>query len=218
MRLILPKREEIEKSHEDDPLDFYYYPFTGWVYRRRLAMGLTLLGEGPFGQLLEIGYGSGILLPELARRAREVHGVDLHDRGEPVERMFRAHGLAVTLRRGDIYALPYGDGSFEGMVCLSLLEHLKELDRACAEIRRVLAPGGVAIFGFPVRNAITTAFFRAVGYDVGRSIHPPRHPSSGRAHLHGGAGPPAASHPARRLRPLRGVPLPEALRIRNEIT
>jgi len=174
MRLQLPRREAIQKSHDDDPLDFYYFPLTGWVYRRRLAMGLALLGEGPFEQLLEIGYGSGILLPELARRAREVHGVDIHERGEPVERMLRAHGIAAILRRGDIYALPYADGSFGGVICLSVLEHLTELDRACAEVRRVLAPGGVAVCGFPVRNAITTAFFRAAGYDE-KEIHPSTH-------------------------------------------
>lgn len=174
MRLVLPRRGEIEKSHADDPLDYYYHPLTGWVYRRRLAMGLALLGEGPFGRLLEIGFGSGILLPELARRAAEVHGVDLHERGEPVERMLRARGIAATLRRGDISALPYPDGTFQGAICLSVLEHLTELDRACAEVRRVLAPGGRAVFGFPVRNAVTTAFFRAVGYDE-RAIHPSTH-------------------------------------------
>ena len=60
------------------------------------------------------------------------------------------------------------------MVCLSVLEHLKELNRACAEVCRVLAPGGITVFGFPVRNVITTAFFRAVGYDE-RDIHPSTH-------------------------------------------
>lgn len=174
MALVLPKRELIEKSHADDPLDFYYYPVTGVVYRRRLVMALTLLGEGPFGRLLEIGYGSGILLPELARRAREVHGVDIHQNVVPVERMLRAHGVTAALRVGDLFALPYADGHFDAVVCLSVLEHLTELDRACAEFRRVLAPAGVAVFGFPVQNAITTAFFRAVGYDAAE-IHPSTH-------------------------------------------
>lgn len=174
MALVLPKRELIEKSHADDPLDFYYHPLSGIVYRRRLVMALTLLGEGPFGRLLEVGYGSGILLPELARRARDVHGVDIHPNVGSVERMLRAHGVTAALRVGDLFALPYPDGHFEALVCLSVLEHLTELDRAFAEIRRVLAPAGAAVLGFPVRNAITTTFFRAVGYDAAE-IHPSSH-------------------------------------------
>ncbi len=174
MALILPKRELIEKSSEDDPLDFYYHPVTGFGYRRRLVMGLALLGEGIFGRLLEIGYGSGILLPELARRAREVHGVDIHQNVEPVERMLRTYGVTAALRVGDLFALPYPDGHFDAVVCLSVMEHLTELDKACAEVHRVLAPGGVAVFGFPVRNAITTTFFRVVGYDADE-IHPSTH-------------------------------------------
>lgn len=174
MALILPKRELIEKSSEDDPLDFYYHPVTGFGYRRRLVMGLALLGNGIFGRLLEIGYGSGILFLELARRARQVHGLDLHANTEPVERMLRAHGVTAALRTGDIHTLPYADSHFDAVVCLSVMEHLTELDKACGEVRRVLAPGGVAVFGFPVRNAFTTGFFRAVGYDADE-IHPSTH-------------------------------------------
>ncbi len=174
MRLILPKRQDIEKSNEDDPLDFYYHPISGLVYRRRLVMGLELLGEGPFGRLLEIGYGSGILFPELARRARAVHGVDLHGNMAAVERMLGKLGIAASLRAGDVCALPYPDGAFDAVVCLSVLEHLTELDKACAEMRRVLAPGGVAVVGFPVRNVLTTALFRCIGYDASE-IHPSSH-------------------------------------------
>lgn len=174
MAFVLPKRELIEKVHAGDPLDYYYRPVTGPVYRRRLAMGLALLGEGVFGRLLEIGYGSGILLPELGRRAREVHGLDLHGNTAAVERMLRAHGMAAALRVGTIYDLPYPDGHFDAVVCLSLLEHLTEVDRACAEVCRVTAPGGLAVFGFPARNALTTSLLRVLGYDA-RTIHPSGH-------------------------------------------
>jgi ubiquinone/menaquinone biosynthesis C-methylase UbiE len=174
MALLLPRRELMEVSSDEDPLEFYYHPIAGLVYRRRLAMGLELLGDGPFGRLLDIGYGSGILFPELGRRARELHGLDVHEKTAPVERMLAAHGLAAALRVGDIYALPYPDGHFDAVMCLSVLEHLIDLDRACGEVRRVLAPGGVTVFGYPVRNPMTTSLFRVVGYDA-RTIHPSSH-------------------------------------------
>ena len=59
-------------------------------------------------------------------------------------------------------------------MCVSVLEHLTELDPALDELRRVLRPGGVAVLGYPTRNPLTDAFFRLVGYNP-REIHPSSH-------------------------------------------
>jgi predicted SAM-dependent methyltransferase len=55
-----------------------------------------------------------------------------------------------------------------------VLEHVTELEAALSEFHRVLRPGGVAVLGFPVRNLVTDAFFRIVGYKP-REIHPSGH-------------------------------------------
>jgi SAM-dependent methyltransferase len=39
-------------------------------------------------------------------------------------------------------ALPFADGSFQGVVLEAVLEHVPDAERTLAEIRRVLAPGG----------------------------------------------------------------------------
>jgi SAM-dependent methyltransferase len=169
--MAIPEKGIMHKSSPDDPLDYYYHPVYGLVYRRRLSMALELLGEDKFDRLLEIGYGSGILLPELSTRARILDAVDLHGERAGVAKMLETLGIQATLRDGDIYGLPYGEGDFDAIVCLSVLEHLTDLDRACAEIDRVLAPHGVAVIGFPVANAVTSALFRWLGYEA-REIHP----------------------------------------------
>jgi 2-polyprenyl-3-methyl-5-hydroxy-6-metoxy-1,4-benzoquinol methylase len=161
----------MHKSSPDDPLDHYYHPIYRLVYRRRLTMALELLGGERFERLLEIGYGSGILLPELSRRARILDAVDLHEERAGVAQMLETLGIQANLRAGDIYDLPYGEGEFNAVVCLSVLEHLTDLDPACAEIGRVLARDGVAVIGFPVANAFTSALFRWLGYEA-REIHP----------------------------------------------
>jgi SAM-dependent methyltransferase len=173
-RLTLPPRGALPKPDADDPLDYYYRPLTAWLYRARLTLALRLLGDVPQESLLEVGYGSGILLPELSRRARRVAAVDVHGECDAVDRALRALGVAVELRQASLFELPYPADEFTAVVCLSVLEHLTELDAAFGELGRVLRPGGVAVVGFPVRNPVTDTFFRMLGYDP-REIHPSSH-------------------------------------------
>jgi len=64
-----------------------------------------------------------------------------------------------TFTRGDTrdpVTLPYGDGAFDGVVSVGVLEHVRETggneERSLAEIARVLRPGGVFVcYHFPNR-------------------------------------------------------------------
>jgi SAM-dependent methyltransferase len=49
---------------------------------------------------------------------------------------------AVIDRHDDIHSLGFPDGHFNAIVCWSVLEHVPEPERAIAEMRRVLKPGG----------------------------------------------------------------------------
>lgn len=160
----------------EDPIAYYYKPLTGWVYRRRLEMGLALLGDAHYDRLLEIGYGSGILLPTLARRCTALYGVDLHANVEPVRAMLAQEGVEAELSVGDLLHLRHPDQTFDAVVCMSVLEHLApgDLRAAAGQIRRVLRVGGVAVLGFPVRNAVLDAFCRWEGFDP-RRLHPSGH-------------------------------------------
>jgi ubiquinone/menaquinone biosynthesis C-methylase UbiE len=174
MEVALPPRGSLPKPDADDPLDYYYRPLTARIYRARLRLAMRLLGEGPYESRLELGYGSGILLPELARRARRVAAIDVHDQRDAVERALRALGVEAELRQASLFELPYEADTFDAVVCLSVFEHLTELDAAFGELARVLRPGGIAVVGFPTRNPVTDGFFRAVGYNP-REIHPASH-------------------------------------------
>jgi SAM-dependent methyltransferase len=172
--VVIPPRALVHKSAPDDPIDYYYRPLTGWLYRSRLEVAAALLGNGPFDSLLEVGYGSGVFLPELARRARRLAGVDVHLESAAVGGMLESLGIEAELYEASVFDLPFADGEFQAVVCLSVLEHLRELRAALDEMRRVLRKGGTAIVGFPVRNPLTDGFFRLVGYDP-RAIHPSGH-------------------------------------------
>jgi SAM-dependent methyltransferase len=88
--------------------------------------------------------------------------------------MLRTLGVDAQLVVASLYELPFADGEFDALVCLSVLEHMTELEGALSELRRVLRTGGIAVLGFPVRNPITDTFFRLAGYKP-RELHPSSH-------------------------------------------
>jgi SAM-dependent methyltransferase len=173
-KLVLPPRGALPKTNDEDPVDYYYRPLTAALYRGRLKLAARLLGPGPFEALLDVGYGSGIFMPELARRAQRVVGIEEHAEAKAVANGLHRLGVDVELHTGDLFSMPFEDGSFDALVCLSVLEHLTDLDAALTEFRRVLRTGAVAVLGFPTRNAITDGFFRLAGFDP-RALHPSGH-------------------------------------------
>ncbi|BCJ68667.1 class I SAM-dependent methyltransferase [Polymorphospora rubra] len=139
---LLPQSALILTGPVDHP-DWNYRPLLGRVQRMRFRMILDLLGDTHHRRILEIGYGSGVFLPELARRCDEVHGVDIHPHTDEVTTRLAAYGVRATLARAGAEKLPYDDGYFDCAVAVSTLECVTDIEAACREIRRVLAPGGV---------------------------------------------------------------------------
>lgn len=172
--LALPPRELVPKPAPDDPVDYYYKLPTARIYRARLKLAVSLLGSETYDSILEVGYGSGIFLPELSLRSTRLAGIDMHDESDRVNEMLTQLGIEADLREESLFQMPFADEEFDAVVCLSVLEHIVELEQALTEFRRVLKPGGIAVLGFPVRNPITDTFFRAVGYNP-REIHPSSH-------------------------------------------
>lgn len=150
---LLPPSALIATS-EVDHADWNYRPLLGRLQRRRFRLLLSLLADEPYGRLLEIGYGSGVLMPELARRCEGLFGVDPHDRHEEVGRVLARHGVTADLRSASVAELPFADGFFDAAVAVSSLEYVEELDRACGEIARVLAPGGHLVVVAPGESAL----------------------------------------------------------------
>ncbi len=174
--MYIPAREHLTAIDADDPLPYYFAPIMGPIYRARLAAALDLLETQSAGACVEVGYGSGILLPELKRRYPNLSAVDYHQRGEVVQALLSKEQVSVPLFVGDICALPIASGVYDTAICLSVLEHMRadQLLAAARELARIVRPGGVLVAGFPVRNPVTDAFFQLAGY-APRDLHPSSH-------------------------------------------
>jgi SAM-dependent methyltransferase len=88
-------------------------------------------------RVLEVGCGEGEFSERLLRElAVEVIAIDQSER---MVELTRARG--VDARVGDVQELPFGAGEFDGAVAAWMLYHVPRLDRALAELARVLRPG-----------------------------------------------------------------------------
>jgi len=95
----------------------------------------------PVGRVLDVGCGVGHSFELLA--PRETVGVDV----DPNVLV----GQRRETRVGDMRQLPFADASFASVLSVQALEHVPDPQRAVAEARRVLEPGGVAVFVTPNR-------------------------------------------------------------------
>lgn len=162
MDLRIPAKEKLSVTGKDDPLRFYFQPLTGYFYRRRLVLTAGLLGDRVFGRMLEIGSGSGILLPFLSHRAQFLVASDIHPKMSTVS-LSADNAKNIGYCRCDAKSLPFADGVFDCVVCVSVLEFVMPLEEATKEIRRVLKPQGIAVVGAPVSGAIMKLWYSLSG-------------------------------------------------------
>ncbi len=158
---LLP-REELVVTGPVDHADWNYRAVLGFVQRRRFALALAALPNGRIPRLLEIGYGSGIFMPELARRADRLDGIDPHPHAAAVGAALARAGVAATLASGTAEALPYPDATFDVVLAVSSFEFIPDPVRAAREIARVLTPGGTAIVVTPGTSPLLDLALRIV--------------------------------------------------------
>ena len=162
MKFQFPPPGVLVPNSEFDPLPYYYRPVVGHLYRRRLKMGLQLVPDGG-RRVLEIGVGSGILVPSLTAGFPEYVGTDL----------VLAEGLASLVAPQcaarfqvadllDPSALPAD--AFDVVVCVSVLEHVADTETAARCLARVLAPSGTLVTGYPMVNGFMANCFRVLGF------------------------------------------------------
>jgi SAM-dependent methyltransferase len=98
-------------------------------------------------RVLEVGCGAGTDLVRFARGGAIVAGVDLSSSAIALARRnFEQQGLTADLREADGEHLPFPDDSFDLVYAHGVLQYTANSRALAGECRRVLKPGGQAIF------------------------------------------------------------------------
>ena len=96
-------------------------------------------------KILDVGTGTGFLSILLAEMGHEVVGVDLSEGMMSLcSKKAQDKGLKIYLRKGDAESIPFEKESFDVVVSRWVLWTLLHPDKAIAEWKRVLKPGGLA--------------------------------------------------------------------------
>jgi ubiquinone/menaquinone biosynthesis C-methylase UbiE len=74
--------------------------------------------------------------------------------------------------QGDLFALPYRDGSLDGIFNLGVMEHFTgpQIDRILQEFHRVLKPNGRVILFWPPEFGLSVMALKTVAW---MELHPP---------------------------------------------
>lgn len=123
-------------------------------YLIELSMADSILGSyrrdvlaAVSGDVLEIGFGTGLNLPYYPDQVRQIVTVDPNPGVHRLaQRRINASPITVDHRMLSGEALPMADHSFDSVVSTFTLCSIPNIEQALAEIYRVLKPGGRFFF------------------------------------------------------------------------
>jgi len=104
-------------------------------------------------QVLEVGFGPGILINEMAKITTEgmIEGIDFSDAMLKQATQYNKQNInkkKVRLQKYDSVSLPFNDNNFHKICSVNTLYFWKKPKTYLTELLRVLKPGGKIVIGF----------------------------------------------------------------------
>ena len=121
---------------------------------RPVSAGLLATADlRPGERVLDVACGTGLIARLAAERvgpAGTVTGIDLApDMIDVARAISPPTGAAIEWHVGDATSLPFGDATYDAVLCQMGLMFMADRPRAVAEMRRVLAPDGRVVVSTP---------------------------------------------------------------------
>lgn len=138
----------------------------------RLREIVTGLGIEPGSAVLDVGSGTGVLMP-LLLEATDGKGqiVALDFSGEMLSRA-QAKGHPVAYVQGDAQRLPFPAETFDWVICNAVFPHFLDKRRALSEAGRVLRKGGRLVICHTASRQAINEFHRSIGGVVAHDTIP----------------------------------------------
>ena len=131
---------------------------------------IAVLDVRPDMRVLDVGFGGGVSLPELAERTGDhgaVAGIDLS-----AAMVCRARGRfkqllgagRLELEQGSIESLPWPDGAFDRALSVNTIFYWPDTAAGLREVWRVLRPGGVLVLAMRSQQTVAPAQVERFGF------------------------------------------------------
>jgi len=131
-----------------------------WWYReRRAIVARELRRLGTPGRAADIGAAGGGNTRVLLEHGWEAIAIDASPAAVELARL-----RGIDAYHGDACYLPLSTGDFDFVMALDVLQHITDDRTACAELARVLRPGGTALISVPCDLALWSAHDVALGH------------------------------------------------------
>ena len=128
------------------------------------------LGIRPGERILDLGCGNGWATRLLAQANAGVQAIGVDASHAMIERAEELHSLAIRARyeAGHFERLDFKDASFDRVFSMEALYYSQDLERAIAEIQRILKPGGIAdvVVDFYKESPHTECWAKTMGLDL----------------------------------------------------
>ncbi len=147
--------EQVRDVRAKKAQDYFHTVAESWDSIRSLYVSqqqveeklLTIIGDQPVRELLDIGTGTGRILEILAPHVARGEGIDLSKGMLAVARSnIESSGLTnIHVRKGNMYNLPVEDSSVDLVVVHMVLHYSDDPQEAIREAARVMRPKGRVI-------------------------------------------------------------------------
>lgn len=127
------------------------------------------------GLILDVGCGTGVLLPALLERADPAARIVETDVAERMlaENRRKRPGGAVRHVCAEALRMPFPEGLFDAVLCFGVLPHLGDPGAVLARLWTNVAPGGTLAVGHLMGSAVLNAFHASLQGPVNQDRLPP---------------------------------------------
>ena len=176
IRQVLAQTEAGRLDEAAFPAYSHRNPIINWLFWQRLRKVMEHIQRPTsYERILDFGCGSGVMLPYLSQISNQVTAMDVDLL--PLESVQVHIPLAKNVEVKDASKTNISDlpaNSFDLIIALDVLEHVKDLPRTLNELLALLKSGGQLIVSGPTENIL---------YRLGRKIAGPEY--SGAYHERG---------------------------------
>jgi len=117
--------------------------------------------------LLDIGCGKGRFMAHALHRGWKVEGTDT----APVQVSAAQERYNLKISHGEVWEIGFPDNFYTVVTAWHVLEHLEDPNKVVAEIKRILAPGGIFVCEVPYYDS----WQARIGRNKWFQLDPPRH-------------------------------------------